>query len=118
MASSRNPSYVGMLITSLGWVLTFRSGVAVLLVASLLVPLVARIHAEEQLLRSHFGAEYATYCALSAGRSAHIATAGAAEALAPRCLSGRESSKRFALALAPHHHNSLFANGQASDIWR
>ena len=59
----RNPSYLGMLITSLGWVLAFRSGVGVLLVASLLVPLVARIHAEERLLRSHFGAEYEAYCA-------------------------------------------------------
>lgn len=30
----------------------------VFLVASLLVPLVARIRAEERLLRSHFGVEY------------------------------------------------------------
>jgi protein-S-isoprenylcysteine O-methyltransferase Ste14 len=59
----RNPSYLGLLITSLGWVLTFRSGVGVLLVASLLVPLLARIRAEERLLRSHFGAEYEAYCA-------------------------------------------------------
>jgi protein-S-isoprenylcysteine O-methyltransferase Ste14 len=59
----RNPSYLGMLVTSLGWVLAFRSGVGVLLTASLLVPLVARIRAEERLLRSHFGAEYDTYCA-------------------------------------------------------
>ena len=59
----RNPSYLGLLISSLGWVLTFRSGVGVLLVASLLVPLVARIHAEERLLREHFGAEYDAYCA-------------------------------------------------------
>jgi len=59
----RNPSYLGLLITSLGWVLTFRSVVGVLLVASLLVPLVARIRAEERLLRSHFGAGYEKYCA-------------------------------------------------------
>ena len=59
----RNPSYLGLLITSLGWVLTFRAGVGLLLVASLLVPLVARIRAEERLLRSHFGAEYEAYCA-------------------------------------------------------
>jgi protein-S-isoprenylcysteine O-methyltransferase Ste14 len=58
----RNPSYLGLLITALGWVLTFRSGVGVLLVAALLVPLVARIHAEERLLREHFGAEYDAYC--------------------------------------------------------
>lgn len=58
----RNPSYLGLLITSLGWVLAFRSGVGVLLVATLLVPLVARIRAEERLLREHFGAEYEAYC--------------------------------------------------------
>jgi protein-S-isoprenylcysteine O-methyltransferase Ste14 len=59
----RNPSYLGLLITSVGWVLAFRSGVGVVLTASLLVPLVARIRAEERLLREHFGAEYAAYCA-------------------------------------------------------
>jgi protein-S-isoprenylcysteine O-methyltransferase Ste14 len=58
----RNPSYVGLLVSSLGWVLTFRSGVGVLLVAAMLVPLVARIRAEERLLREHFGAEYDDYC--------------------------------------------------------
>jgi protein-S-isoprenylcysteine O-methyltransferase Ste14 len=58
----RNPSYLGLLVTSLGWVLTFRSGVGVLLVSVLLVPLVARIRAEERLLREHFGAEYDAYC--------------------------------------------------------
>ncbi len=57
----RNPSYLGMLITSLGWVLAFRSGVGVLLALSLLVPLVARMKAEERLLREHFGAEYDAY---------------------------------------------------------
>jgi len=58
----RNPSYLGQLLGSLGWVLSFRSGVGILLTASLLVPLVARIHAEERLLREHFGAEYEAYC--------------------------------------------------------
>ena len=57
----RNPSYLGMLITSLGWVLAFRSGVGVLLALSLLIPLVARMHAEERLLREQFGAEYEAY---------------------------------------------------------
>lgn len=59
----RNPSYLGMLITSLGWVLAFRSGVGVLLVACLLIPLVARMNAEERLLREHFGSEYEEYLA-------------------------------------------------------
>lgn len=59
----RNPSYLGLLISALGWVLAFRSGVGVLLVASMLVPLVARIRSEERLLRAHFGAEYDAYFA-------------------------------------------------------
>ena len=59
----RNPSYLGLLVSSLGWVLSFRSGVGVILTAALLVPLVERIHAEERLLRTYFGAEYDTYCA-------------------------------------------------------
>jgi protein-S-isoprenylcysteine O-methyltransferase Ste14 len=59
----RNPSYLGMLVTSLGWVLAFRSAVGVLLALSLLVPLVARMRAEERLLRAHFGAEYDAYVA-------------------------------------------------------
>jgi protein-S-isoprenylcysteine O-methyltransferase Ste14 len=59
----RNPSYLGLLVSSLGWVLAFRSGVGMILTAALLVPLVARIRAEERLLREHFGAEYDVYCA-------------------------------------------------------
>ncbi|MFZ1886607.1 MAG: isoprenylcysteine carboxylmethyltransferase family protein [Candidatus Binataceae bacterium] len=57
----RNPSYLGVLVTSLGWALAFRSGVGVLLTALLLPPLVARITAEEALLRKHFGAVYDAY---------------------------------------------------------
>jgi len=59
----RNPSYLGLLVSSLGWVLAFRSGVGIVLVATLLVPLQARIRAEERLLREHFGTEYEAYCA-------------------------------------------------------
>lgn len=59
----RNPSYLGMLINSLGWALAFRSGVGVLLAALTLPPLIARIRAEEALLRTHFGSEYEAYCA-------------------------------------------------------
>jgi protein-S-isoprenylcysteine O-methyltransferase Ste14 len=58
----RHPSYLGLLVNSLGWALAFRSGVGVLLTALLIPPLVARIHAEERLLRSHFGGEYEVYC--------------------------------------------------------
>jgi protein-S-isoprenylcysteine O-methyltransferase Ste14 len=59
----RHPSYLGLLVNSLGWGLAFRSGVGVLLTALLIIPLLARIRAEERLLRSQFGDEYDTYCA-------------------------------------------------------
>ncbi|ANJ55586.1 methyltransferase family protein [Pseudomonas silesiensis] len=61
----RNPSYLGMLITAVGWALAFRSGVGLLLVALTMIPLVARIHAEEALLRAQFGNEYEAYCSRS-----------------------------------------------------
>ncbi|MDN0073474.1 isoprenylcysteine carboxylmethyltransferase family protein [Crenobacter sp. SG2303] len=57
----RNPSYLGLLINSLGWALAFRSGVGMLLTALTLPPLIARIHSEEALLRSQFGSEYDAY---------------------------------------------------------
>ena len=59
----RNPSYLGMLVSALGWALAFRSGTGVLLVALLIPPLVGRMRAEEKLLRTHFGSEYDAYCA-------------------------------------------------------
>jgi protein-S-isoprenylcysteine O-methyltransferase Ste14 len=58
----RHPSYLGLLVSSLGWALAFRSAVGVLLAALLTPPLVARIRAEERLLRSQFGSEYEVYC--------------------------------------------------------
>jgi protein-S-isoprenylcysteine O-methyltransferase Ste14 len=54
----RHPSYLGLLVNSLGWALAFRAGVGALLTALLIPPLVARIRAEETLLRSQFGGEY------------------------------------------------------------
>jgi protein-S-isoprenylcysteine O-methyltransferase Ste14 len=59
----RHPSYLGLLVSSLGWGLAFRSGVGAVLAVLLVLPLLARIRAEERLLRSQFGAEYDTYCA-------------------------------------------------------
>ena len=59
----RHPSYLGLLVSSLGWALAFRAGVGVLLAALMILPLLARIGAEEKLLRTHFGAEYDAYCA-------------------------------------------------------
>lgn len=57
----RHPSYLGLLISSLGWGLAFRSDAGVLLAAFLVPPLVARMDAEERLLRSQFGADYDAY---------------------------------------------------------
>jgi len=57
----RHPSYLGLLVNSLGWALAFRSGLGLLLTALILPPLVARIGAEERLLRAQFGAEYDAY---------------------------------------------------------
>jgi protein-S-isoprenylcysteine O-methyltransferase Ste14 len=59
----RHPSYLGLLVNALGWGLAFRSGVGVLLAALLIPPIVARIRAEEALLRTRFGDEYGAYCA-------------------------------------------------------
>jgi len=59
----RHPSYLGLLVNAVGWALAFRSGVGVLLAALIVPPLMARMHAEETLLRSQFGAAYDTYCA-------------------------------------------------------
>ena len=54
----RHPSYLGLLVNSLGWGLAFRSGVGVLLTALTIPPLLAHIRAEERLLHSQFGIEY------------------------------------------------------------
>ena len=58
----RHPSYLGLLTCVLGWGMAFDSWIGVLLAAALLPPLIARIHAEERLLASQFGDEYAAYC--------------------------------------------------------
>ncbi len=57
----RHPSYLGLLVNSLGWALAFRSGVGVLLTALTIPPLIARIRAEERLLRAQFGDAYDAY---------------------------------------------------------
>ena len=57
----RHPSYLGLLINELGWALAFRSMAGVLLTALTIVPIIARIQAEEILLRSEFGADYDAY---------------------------------------------------------
>jgi protein-S-isoprenylcysteine O-methyltransferase Ste14 len=57
----RHPSYLGLHVNALGWGLAFRSGVGLLLTALLIPPLLARIRAEERLLRTQFGPEYEAY---------------------------------------------------------
>lgn len=59
----RHPSYLGLLINSLGWVLSFRSIAGMLLLVFIIPPLLVRINAEEKLLRAYFGDEYEVYCA-------------------------------------------------------
>jgi len=57
----RHPSYLGLLLTSLGWGLAFRSGVGLLLTLATTIVVIGRISAEEKLLASHFGEEYEAY---------------------------------------------------------
>lgn len=57
----RNPSYLGLIAGTLGWALTFRSGIGVVLALLNLPPLIARIRSEERLLADQFGAEYEAY---------------------------------------------------------
>jgi len=58
----RHPSYLGLLITMLGWALAFHSGGGVLLMVLIIAPLLARIGSEENLLHTQFGNEYDAYC--------------------------------------------------------
>ena len=68
----RHPSYLGLLVTAFGWALAFRSGVGVLLAATLIPVIVARINAEERLLASEFGDAYAAYRARTSRLIPHV----------------------------------------------
>lgn len=57
----RHPSYLGLVLTAIGWSLVFRSGLGVLLSVLLWPPLVARMNAEEKLLGEEFNGEYEAY---------------------------------------------------------
>ena len=59
--SIRNPSYLGLLISTLGWSLAFRSWIGIALTAAMLPALIARMAAEERLLHDQFGPEYEAY---------------------------------------------------------
>ncbi len=65
-AHVRNPSYLGLLVNALGLALTFRSLPGVMIAALMIVPLVARMDAEERLLEETFGEEYRAYRARTA----------------------------------------------------
>jgi len=57
----RHPSYLGALVFMLGWNLVYRSSIGVLLTLLMVPVFVARINAEEKLLASEFGEQYAAY---------------------------------------------------------
>jgi len=57
----RHPGYLGMLVWLVGWCLVFRSGAGLMVTATLLIPLVARINAEEALLATEFSTAYEQY---------------------------------------------------------
>lgn len=62
----RHPSYLGLLLGAFGWALAFRSGLGVLLAATLIPIIIVRMNSEEQLLASQFGSQYAAYRARTA----------------------------------------------------
>jgi protein-S-isoprenylcysteine O-methyltransferase Ste14 len=57
----RNPSYLGLLVMTLGWGLAFRTGMGIVLTVLLVPPLIARMDAEEAMLSTRFGKEYDGY---------------------------------------------------------
>ncbi|HYR96165.1 MAG TPA: isoprenylcysteine carboxylmethyltransferase family protein [Candidatus Binatus sp.] len=57
----RHPSYLGALLGYTGWVLVFRSGLGLLLLVPMVWLIVVRMDAEERLLASEFGGNYADY---------------------------------------------------------
>jgi protein-S-isoprenylcysteine O-methyltransferase Ste14 len=57
----RHPSYAGVLLYMAGYVLVFRCWLGLLLVVATLAILFVRMNAEEALLESEFGEEYASY---------------------------------------------------------
>jgi protein-S-isoprenylcysteine O-methyltransferase Ste14 len=57
----RHPSYLALLVLSLGWALAFRSIIGVFFVVLTIPPVLARIKSEEHLLHEQFGAEYDAY---------------------------------------------------------
>jgi protein-S-isoprenylcysteine O-methyltransferase Ste14 len=58
---TRHPSYLGLIVATLGMALVFRSSVGVLLTVLTFAVLVGRMDAEEALLVSEFGPAYEAY---------------------------------------------------------
>jgi protein-S-isoprenylcysteine O-methyltransferase Ste14 len=57
----RHPSYTGLLVAMIGWVLVFRSTVGLVLNVILFFLLLSRMADEEKFLETEFGAEYRPY---------------------------------------------------------
>lgn len=57
----RHPSYVGALLAVFGWAMAFRSVVGLALAALIVLPILSRIRAEENLLIAEFGDLYRSY---------------------------------------------------------
>ncbi len=57
----RHPSYTGLLVRSVGWVLVFRSLAGLIAWLALLVFLIRRIRHEERVLESEFGEKWEEY---------------------------------------------------------
>jgi protein-S-isoprenylcysteine O-methyltransferase Ste14 len=57
----RHPSYLGALLGGIGWVLVFRSGLGLILMALMIPAFLPVVDAEEALLKAEFGEEYEAY---------------------------------------------------------
>ena len=57
----RHPSYAGLLISTIGLVLIFRSIIGLILNIFLFMLLLSRMNDEEKFLEAHFGSEYRSY---------------------------------------------------------
>jgi protein-S-isoprenylcysteine O-methyltransferase Ste14 len=57
----RHPSYAGLILSTIGWTLIFRSTIGLVLNIPMLIVLLGRISDEEKFLEAEFGEEYRTY---------------------------------------------------------
>jgi protein-S-isoprenylcysteine O-methyltransferase Ste14 len=57
----RHPSYTGLLVAMIGWVLVFRSSIGLVLNVTLFLLLLSRMADEEKFLETEFGDEYRAY---------------------------------------------------------